>query len=63
MENRIFTQDPIFLKVLSQITNQTFSEKELPVFDKQCKYSQMLEAYYEVSFQQQKLHCACGVRT
>ncbi|XP_073688251.1 interferon-induced GTP-binding protein Mx2-like [Garra rufa] len=51
MENRIFTQDPIFLKVLSGITNQTFSEKELPVFDKQCKYSQMLEAYYEIVVQ------------
>ncbi|XP_050958341.1 interferon-induced GTP-binding protein Mx3 isoform X2 [Labeo rohita] len=51
MENRIFTQDPIFLKVLSEITNQTFSEKELPVFDKQCKYSQMLEAYYEIVVQ------------
>uniref|UniRef100_A0A673G327 Interferon-induced GTP-binding protein Mx3-like n=1 Tax=Sinocyclocheilus rhinocerous TaxID=307959 RepID=A0A673G327_9TELE len=47
MENRIYTQDPIFLKILSEITNETFSEKELPVFDKQCKYSQMLEAYYE----------------
>ncbi|KAK2907370.1 hypothetical protein Q8A67_006355 [Cirrhinus molitorella] len=51
MENWIFTQDPIFLKVLSEITNQTFSEKELPVFDKQCKYSQMLEAYYEIVVQ------------
>uniref|UniRef100_A0A8C1EVC1 Uncharacterized protein n=2 Tax=Cyprinus carpio carpio TaxID=630221 RepID=A0A8C1EVC1_CYPCA len=47
MENRIYTQDPIFLKFLSEITNETFSEKELPVFDKNCKYSQMLEAYYE----------------
>ncbi|XP_058623273.1 interferon-induced GTP-binding protein Mx2-like, partial [Onychostoma macrolepis] len=51
MENRIFTQDPIFLKVLSEITNQTFSEKELPVFDKQCKYSQMMESYYEIVVQ------------
>ncbi|KAL0152974.1 hypothetical protein M9458_051727 [Cirrhinus mrigala] len=51
MENRIFSQDPIFLKVLSEITNQTFSERELPVFDKQCKYSQMLEAYYEIVVQ------------
>uniref|UniRef100_A0A672RCN1 Interferon-induced GTP-binding protein Mx3-like n=1 Tax=Sinocyclocheilus grahami TaxID=75366 RepID=A0A672RCN1_SINGR len=51
MENRIYTQDPIFLKILSEITNETFSEKELPVFDKQCKYSQMLEAYYEIVVQ------------
>uniref|UniRef100_A0A8C1XWU1 Uncharacterized protein n=1 Tax=Cyprinus carpio TaxID=7962 RepID=A0A8C1XWU1_CYPCA len=51
MENGIFTQDPIFLKVLSEKTNQTFSEKELPVFDKQCKYSEMLEAYYEIVVQ------------
>uniref|UniRef100_A0A673GSY0 Interferon-induced GTP-binding protein Mx3-like n=1 Tax=Sinocyclocheilus rhinocerous TaxID=307959 RepID=A0A673GSY0_9TELE len=51
MENGIFTQDLIFLKVLSEKTNQTFSEKELPVFDKQCKYSQMLEAYYEIVVQ------------
>uniref|UniRef100_A0A9J7ZX11 Uncharacterized protein n=1 Tax=Cyprinus carpio carpio TaxID=630221 RepID=A0A9J7ZX11_CYPCA len=51
MENRIYTQDPIFLKFLSEITNETFSEKELPVFDKNCKYSQMLEAYYEIVVQ------------
>ncbi|XP_059392849.1 interferon-induced GTP-binding protein Mx2-like [Carassius carassius] len=51
MENRIYTQDPIFLKTLSEITNETFSEKELPVFDKQCKYKQMLEAYYEIVVQ------------
>ncbi|XP_016360996.1 interferon-induced GTP-binding protein Mx-like [Sinocyclocheilus anshuiensis] len=51
MENRIYTQDPIFLKILSEITNETFSEKELPVFDKKCKYSQMLEAYYEIVVQ------------
>ncbi|XP_073687464.1 interferon-induced GTP-binding protein Mx2-like [Garra rufa] len=51
MEKRIYTQDPIFLKILSEITNETFSEKELPVFDKQSKYSHMLEAYYEVVVQ------------
>ncbi|XP_073687802.1 interferon-induced GTP-binding protein Mx2-like [Garra rufa] len=51
MEKRIYTQDPIFLKTLSEITNETFSEKELPVFDKQSKYSHMLEAYYEVVVQ------------
>ncbi|RXN19639.1 interferon-induced GTP-binding Mx3-like protein [Labeo rohita] len=51
MENIIYTQDPIFLKTLSVITNQTFSEIDLPVFDKQCKYSHMLEAYYEIVVQ------------
>uniref|UniRef100_A0A8C1XQZ2 Uncharacterized protein n=1 Tax=Cyprinus carpio TaxID=7962 RepID=A0A8C1XQZ2_CYPCA len=51
MENRIYTQDPIFLKILSEITNETFSEKELPVFHKDCKYSKMLEAYYEIVVQ------------
>ncbi|XP_043084713.1 interferon-induced GTP-binding protein Mx3-like isoform X2 [Puntigrus tetrazona] len=51
MENRIFTQDPIFMKVLSEITNQTFSENEIPVFDKQCKYGLLLETYYEIALQ------------
>ncbi|KAL1247540.1 hypothetical protein QQF64_022916 [Cirrhinus molitorella] len=51
MENRIFTQDPIFLKILSEITNEIYSEKELPVFDKRCTYSHMLEAYYEIVVQ------------
>ncbi|XP_050955769.1 interferon-induced GTP-binding protein Mx3 [Labeo rohita] len=51
MENRIYTQDPIFLKILSEIRNETFSEKELPVFDKLCTYSHMLEAFYEIVVQ------------
>ncbi|XP_073687463.1 interferon-induced GTP-binding protein Mx3-like [Garra rufa] len=51
MENRIYTQDPIFLKILSEITSKSFSEKELPVLDKQCSYRQMLEAYYEIVVQ------------
>ncbi|XP_073687898.1 interferon-induced GTP-binding protein Mx3-like [Garra rufa] len=51
MENRIYTQDPIFLKILSEITSKPFSEKELPVVDKQCSYRQMLEAYYEIVVQ------------
>ncbi|KAL0152845.1 hypothetical protein M9458_051850, partial [Cirrhinus mrigala] len=51
MENRIFTQDPIFLKILSEVKNETFSEDALPVFDKLCTYSHMLEAYYEETAQ------------
>uniref|UniRef100_A0A671PN69 Dynamin-type G domain-containing protein n=1 Tax=Sinocyclocheilus anshuiensis TaxID=1608454 RepID=A0A671PN69_9TELE len=31
MENRIYIQDAIFLKILSEITNKPFSEKELPI--------------------------------
>ncbi len=48
MENFIYTQDPIFLEILSEIANEKFSEEQLPMFDKKCKYSQMLEAHYEV---------------
>ncbi|XP_026100913.1 interferon-induced GTP-binding protein Mx-like [Carassius auratus] len=44
MENLIYSQDPIFLKILSEIANDKFSEEELPMFDKKCKYSHMLEA-------------------
>uniref|UniRef100_A0A671PN65 Dynamin-type G domain-containing protein n=1 Tax=Sinocyclocheilus anshuiensis TaxID=1608454 RepID=A0A671PN65_9TELE len=51
MENRIYIQDAIFLKILSEITNKPFSEKELPVFDKQCSYSHVMEAYYEIVVQ------------
>ncbi|RXN38609.1 interferon-induced GTP-binding Mx3-like protein [Labeo rohita] len=51
MENRIYTQDPIFLKVLSEITKDAFSENMLPVFDKQSTYSHLLEAYYEIVVQ------------
>ncbi|XDV52921.1 hypothetical protein PO909_021559 [Leuciscus waleckii] len=51
MENRVYTQDPIYLKVLNEITNEKFSEDQLPFFDKKCKYSNMLEAYYEVVVQ------------
>ncbi|KAL1247541.1 hypothetical protein QQF64_022917 [Cirrhinus molitorella] len=51
MEHRIYTQDPIYLKILKEITNETFSEKELPVFDKKCNYKHMLEAYYEIVVQ------------
>ncbi|KAK7121471.1 hypothetical protein R3I93_022534 [Phoxinus phoxinus] len=51
MENRVYTQDPIYLKVLSEITNEKFSEDQLPIFDKNCKYSKMMEAYYEIVVQ------------
>uniref|UniRef100_A0A8C1R8I2 Dynamin-type G domain-containing protein n=1 Tax=Cyprinus carpio TaxID=7962 RepID=A0A8C1R8I2_CYPCA len=34
MENLIYTQDPIFLKILSEIGNEQFSKKQLPMFDK-----------------------------
>ncbi len=48
MENLIYTQDPIFLNILSEIANDKFSGEQLPMFDKTCKYSHMLETYYEV---------------
>ncbi|XP_016334538.1 interferon-induced GTP-binding protein Mx-like [Sinocyclocheilus anshuiensis] len=51
MENLIYTQDPMFLKILSEITNEQFSEEQLPMFDKKCKYSHMLEAHYEMVVQ------------
>nr|XP_009296165.1 myxovirus (influenza virus) resistance G isoform X1 [Danio rerio] len=52
MERMIFTQDPIFLKALNEIPDsETFSIDELPVFDKKSKYSDMLEAYYEIVVQ------------
>ncbi|KAK7117633.1 hypothetical protein R3I94_023006 [Phoxinus phoxinus] len=51
MENRVYTQDPVYLKVLSEITNEKFSEDQLPIFDKNCKYSKMMEAYYEIVVQ------------
>lgn len=51
MENIIYTQDPVFLKTLSEITNERYSEDELPFIDKKCKYSHMLETYYEIVVQ------------
>ncbi|XP_016135219.1 interferon-induced GTP-binding protein Mx-like [Sinocyclocheilus grahami] len=51
MENLIYTQDTMFLKILSEITNEQFSEEQLPMFDKKCKYSHMLEAHYEIVVQ------------
>ncbi|XP_067235403.1 interferon-induced GTP-binding protein Mx-like [Chanodichthys erythropterus] len=56
MENMIYTQDPIYLRILSEITNERFSEDQLPVFDKKMKYSHMLEAYYEIVVQRMADH-------
>ncbi|KTF97319.1 hypothetical protein cypCar_00037802 [Cyprinus carpio] len=51
MENLIYTQDPIFLKILSEITKEWFLEEQLPMFDKECTYSQMMKAHYEIVVQ------------
>ncbi|XP_077066924.1 interferon-induced GTP-binding protein Mx3-like isoform X2 [Siphateles boraxobius] len=51
IENMVYTQDPIYLKFLSEITNETFSEHQLPIFDKECTYSNMMESYYEIVVQ------------
>lgn len=48
MENMIFTQDDIYLKSLNEISDEKFSEDQLPIFDKKSKYGEMLKAYYEV---------------
>ncbi|XP_073687730.1 interferon-induced GTP-binding protein Mx3-like [Garra rufa] len=51
MENMIYIQDPIYLKMLNKINHETFSEDQLPIFDKKTKYSEMLQAYYEIVVQ------------
>ncbi|XP_016116356.1 interferon-induced GTP-binding protein Mx3-like [Sinocyclocheilus grahami] len=51
MEHMIFTQDPIYLKSLREITKEPFSEEQLPLFDKKCTYSEMLQAYCEIVVQ------------
>ncbi|XP_067292370.1 myxovirus (influenza virus) resistance G [Pseudorasbora parva] len=51
MENMIYTQDPIYLKMLSEITNEEFSEDQLSALNKACKYSEMVQAYYEIVVQ------------
>ncbi|XP_039503063.1 interferon-induced GTP-binding protein Mx3-like isoform X1 [Pimephales promelas] len=51
MENVVYTQDPIYLKFLNEISEETFSEDQLPVFDIKSKYSEMLQAYYEIVVQ------------
>ncbi|XP_059402414.1 interferon-induced GTP-binding protein Mx2-like [Carassius carassius] len=48
MEDMIFTQDAIYLKSLKEITKDMFSEEQIPLFDKKCKYGEMLQAYYEI---------------
>uniref|UniRef100_A0A8C1UJD1 Uncharacterized protein n=1 Tax=Cyprinus carpio TaxID=7962 RepID=A0A8C1UJD1_CYPCA len=51
MECMIYTQDPIYLKFLNEISGEKFSEAQLPVFDIKSKYSEMLQAYYEIVVQ------------
>ncbi|XP_042571342.1 interferon-induced GTP-binding protein Mx3-like [Cyprinus carpio] len=51
MEDMIFTQDPIYLKSLKETTEEMFSEEQIPLFDKKCKYSDMLKAYYQIVVQ------------
>ncbi|KAA0720580.1 Interferon-induced GTP-binding protein [Triplophysa tibetana] len=53
MENLIFTQDAIYLKVLNEIgkPEETFSEENIPVFDNKSMYSEMLQAYYQIVVQ------------
>ncbi|XP_059392850.1 interferon-induced GTP-binding protein Mx3-like [Carassius carassius] len=51
MENMIYTQDPIYLKFLNEISDETFSENMLPIFDIKSKYSEMMQAYYEIVVQ------------
>ncbi|XP_048014393.1 interferon-induced GTP-binding protein Mx1-like [Megalobrama amblycephala] len=53
MENMIYTQDSIHLKILNEITDEIdkFSEDKLPIFDIRSKYSEMLQAYYEIVVQ------------
>ncbi len=50
MENMIYTQDPIYRKFLNEISGEKLSQDQLPFFDIKSKYSEMLEAYYEVGF-------------
>uniref|UniRef100_A0A9J7Y2D0 Uncharacterized protein n=1 Tax=Cyprinus carpio carpio TaxID=630221 RepID=A0A9J7Y2D0_CYPCA len=51
MESMIYTQDPIYLKFLNEISGEKFSEAQLPVLDIKSKYSEMLQAYYEIVVQ------------
>uniref|UniRef100_A0A671T2Q9 Interferon-induced GTP-binding protein Mx2-like n=1 Tax=Sinocyclocheilus anshuiensis TaxID=1608454 RepID=A0A671T2Q9_9TELE len=50
MEGMIYTQDPIYLKFLNEISDEKYSEDQLPVLDKKSKYSEMLQAYSEVGY-------------
>ncbi|XP_043077171.1 interferon-induced GTP-binding protein Mx2-like isoform X2 [Puntigrus tetrazona] len=51
MESMVYTQDPIYLKFLNEISAEKFSEERLPVLDVKSKYSEMLQAYYEIVVQ------------
>ncbi|XP_051978810.1 interferon-induced GTP-binding protein Mx3-like [Xyrauchen texanus] len=51
MENMIYTQDRIYLKFLNEISTETYSENQIPGFDKRSQYSEMLQAYYGVVVQ------------
>ncbi|XP_073688436.1 interferon-induced GTP-binding protein Mx2-like [Garra rufa] len=51
MENMIFTQDPIFLNIMSKTSGETFSHDQLPIFDKKSMYSELLRAYNEIVMQ------------
>ncbi|RXN19638.1 interferon-induced GTP-binding Mx3-like protein [Labeo rohita] len=51
MENMIYTQDPIYLKFLNEISDETFTEDHLPIFDIKSKYSEMMQAYYKIVVQ------------
>uniref|UniRef100_A0A8C1KUP2 Uncharacterized protein n=1 Tax=Cyprinus carpio TaxID=7962 RepID=A0A8C1KUP2_CYPCA len=51
MESMIYTQDAIYLKFLNEISGEKFSEAQLPVLDIKSKYSEMLQAYYEIVVQ------------
>ncbi|KAG1938977.1 interferon-induced GTP-binding protein Mx1 [Pimephales promelas] len=51
MEDMVYTQDEIYLKVLNEIAKEEFSEEQLPLFDLKCKYSEMLQSYYEIVVQ------------
>ncbi|KAK7121470.1 hypothetical protein R3I93_022533 [Phoxinus phoxinus] len=64
MENMVYTQDPIHFKVLNEFFEKMFSDKEmfsdtkvmfseeqLPIFHLKSKYSEILQAYYEIVVQ------------
>ncbi|XP_016328976.1 interferon-induced GTP-binding protein Mx3-like, partial [Sinocyclocheilus anshuiensis] len=51
MEHMLFIQDPIYLKSLTEITKETYSEEQLPLIDKRCTYGEMLQAYCEIVVQ------------
>uniref|UniRef100_A0A672SHB0 Interferon-induced GTP-binding protein Mx3-like n=1 Tax=Sinocyclocheilus grahami TaxID=75366 RepID=A0A672SHB0_SINGR len=50
MEHMIFTQDPIYLKSLREITKEPFSEEQLPLFDKKCTYITNMKLFSETEW-------------